>query len=187
MMHPDDMMQDIETVLLPEDRIRARIAEMGAILSREYAGKLPIFVGILKGCIPFFTAMTQAIQIPSQWDFLSISSYDGTSSNGRLTFRKDIDHDIRGRHVVILEDIVDSGATLRYLKDLLLNRKPASLKICTLLDKPAGRTVTLEADYSCFTIPKAFVVGFGLDYRDCYRNLPFVGVLKPSVYADEAS
>lgn len=187
MMHPNDMMQDIESILLPEDRIRERIREMGEQLSVDYAGKLPLFVGILKGCIPFFSAMTQQIQIPSQWDFLSVSSYNGTSSTGTITFRKDIDHNIRGRHVVILEDIVDSGATLRYLKDLLLQRRPASLKICTLLDKPAGRTVELTPDYSCFTIPKAFVVGFGLDYQDCYRNLPFVGVLKSSVYADEAS
>lgn len=187
MMHPDDMTQDIETVLVTEEQLREQIHEMGARLTKEYAGKLPLFVGVLKGCVPFFTAMTQEIQIPSQWDFISISSYDGTASTGRMTFRKDIDHDIRGRHVIILEDIIDSGATLRYLKELLLKRKPASLKICTLLDKPAGRTVELEADYSCFTIPNAFVVGFGLDYRDCYRNLPFVGVLKPSVYADEAS
>lgn len=187
MMHPDDMTQDIETILVPEEQIQAKIREMGARLTKEYTGKLPLFVGVLKGCVPFFTAMTQAVQIPSQWDFISISSYDGTASSGRITFRKDIDYDIRGRHVVILEDIIDSGATLRYLKDLLLARRPASLKICTLLDKPEGRTVPLKADYSCFTIPKAFVVGFGLDYRDCYRNLPFVGVLKSSVYADEAS
>jgi len=187
-MHPNDMMQDIERVLVSEEQIRRRIAEMGERLSAEYAGKLPIFVGILKGVVPFFAAMTQAVQIPSQWDFMSVTSYEGGSaSTGRLTFRKDIDHDIRGRHVVILEDILDSGATLRYIKDLLLQRKPASLKICTLLDKPSGRTVDLQADYALFTIPKAFVVGFGLDYRDCYRNLPFVGVLKSAVYADEAS
>lgn len=185
MMHPNDMTRDIETVLLSEEEIQARIREMGAKLTEEYAGKLPLFVGILKGCVPFFSAMTQAIQIPCQWDFISISSYK--DYDGVISFRKDINYDIRGRHVVILEDIVDSGATLRYLKSLLLKRKPASLKICTLLDKPSGRTVELEPDYSCFTIPGAFVVGFGLDYRGCYRNLPFVGVLKPSVYADEAS
>lgn len=187
MMHPNDMMQDIERILIPEDQLQAKIREMGKRLEAEYAGKLPLFVGILRGCVPFFTAITQAIQIPSQWDFLSVSSYSGTSSTGRITFRKDLDQDIRGRHVVILEDIIDSGATLRRVKELLLERKPASLKICTLLDKPEGRTVELEADYTCFTVPKAFVVGFGLDYSDFYRNLPFVGVLKPSVYADEAS
>ncbi len=188
MMHPNDMMQDIERVLVSEEQIHRRIVEMGARLSAEYAGKLPIFVGILKGVVPFFSAMTQAVQIPSQWDFMSVTSYEGGSaSTGRLTFRKDLDHDIRGRHVVILEDILDSGATLHYIKDLLLQRKPASLKICTLLDKPSGRTVDLEADYALFTIPNAFVVGYGLDYRDCYRNLPFVGVLKSAVYADEAS
>lgn len=188
MMHPSDMMQDIDHVLVSEEQIKRRLREMGDRLAKEYAGKFPLFIGVLKGVVPFFTAMTQAVQIPSQWDFMAVSSYEGgTASTGCITFRKDIDYDIRGRHVILLEDIVDSGRTLRYLKELLLERKPASLKICTLLDKPSGRTVELNVDYALFTIPPAFVVGYGLDYRDCYRNLPFVGVLKSSVYADEAS
>ena len=185
MIHPYDMMQDIERILVSEEDLQKRIREVGAQLSAEYAGKKPIFVGVLKGVVPFYAAMALAVQIPCQWDFMSVTSFEGgTQSTGKLTFRKDIDHNIEGRHVIILEDILDSGATLKYIKELLLRRNPASLKICTMLDKPSGRTVELEADYSCFTIPGAFVVGFGLDYDDYYRNLPFVGVLKPSVYAD---
>lgn len=177
-----DMMQDIERVLVTEEQLHRRIREMGAQLTAEYAGKNPLVVGILRGVVPFYAEMALAIQTPCQWDFLSVSSYAGTESTGTLTFRKDLDIDIRGRHVLILEDILDSGRTLKYIRELLLTRDPASLKICTLLDKPSGRTVELEADYTCFTIPGAFVVGYGLDYDDYYRNLPFVGVLKPSVY-----
>ena len=185
MMHPYDMHQDIERILVSETELRRRIEEVGGRLSRDYAGKRPIFVGVLKGVVPFFAAMARAVQIPCQWDFLSVTSFEGgTESTGQLTFRKDIDHDIAGRHVVILEDILDSGRTLKFVKELLEQRHPASVRICTLLDKPAGRTVELEADYVCFTIPKAFVVGFGLDYDDYYRNLPYVGVLKPQVYQD---
>ena len=185
MIHPFDMMQDIERILVTEAEIHQRIQEVGAQLSREYAGKRPIFVGVLKGVVPFFAEMARAVQIPCQWDFMSVTSFEGgTHSTGHLTFRKDIDHQIAGRHVVIMEDILDSGSTLKYIRELLLQRAPASLKICTLLDKPSGRTVDLEADYACFTIPAAFVVGYGLDYDDYYRNLPFVGVLKPSVYQD---
>lgn len=185
MIHPYDMMQDIERILVSEEDLHRRIREVGAQLSEEYAGKKPIFVGVLKGVVPFFAEMAMAVQIPCQWDFMSVTSFEGgTQSTGKLTFRKDIDHNIEGRHVIILEDILDSGSTLKYIKELLLQRNPASLKICTMLDKPSGRTVDLEADYSCFTIPGAFVVGFGLDYDDYYRNLPFVGVLKPSVYSE---
>lgn len=177
-----DMMQDIERVLVTEEELHRRIREMGAQLTAEYAGKNPLVVGILRGVVPFYAEMALAIRTPCQWDFLSVSSYAGTESTGTLTFRKDLDIDIRDRHVLILEDILDSGRTLKYIRELLLERSPASLKICTLLDKPSGRTVELEADYTCFTIPGAFVVGYGLDYDDYYRNLPFVGVLKPSVY-----
>ena len=185
MIHPSDMSQDIERILITEEEIHSRIREMGAQLAADYAGKKPIFVGVLKGVVPFFAEMAMAVQIPCQWDFMSVTSFEGgTQSTGKLTFRKDIDHNIEGRHVIILEDILDSGSTLKYIKELLLQRNPASLKICAMLDKPSGRTVELEADYSCFTIPGAFVVGFGLDYDDYYRNLPFVGVLKPSVYSE---
>lgn len=176
------MLQDIERVLVSEEALHGRITELGAQLTKEYAGKDPVVVGILRGVVPFFAEMALAINTPCQWDFLSVSSYEGTASTGTVTFRKDLDIDIKGRHVLILEDILDSGRTLKYIRQLLLERGPASLKICTLLDKPSGRTVELEADYTGFTIPGAFAVGYGLDYDGYYRNLPFVGVLKPAVY-----
>lgn len=184
MMHPTDMMQDIEKILVSQEEIAEKVAQVGAQLSREYAGKNPIFVGILKGVVPFYAAMLQAITIPCQTEFMCVSSYHGTQSSGKLIFRKDLDQDIAGRHVILLEDILDSGTTLYELMDVLRSRNPASLKICTLLDKPEGRKKPIEADYCCFTIPNEFVVGYGLDYNEYYRNLPFVGVLKPSVYQD---
>ena len=174
MMDPKNMMNDIQEILVSEEQLRTRIAEMGAQLSADYAGKRPLLVGILKGVVPFYAAMAQAMTIPVQEDFMCVSSYDGTQSTGTLTFRKDLDVDITGRDVLILEDILDTGRTLKKIKELLLTRGPSSVKICTLLDKPEGRKVELEADY----------VGFGLDYDECYRNLPFVGVVKPEVYAD---
>ena len=183
MMDPKNMMNDIQEILVSEEQLRTRIAEMGAQLSEDYAGKRPLLVGILKGVVPFYAAMAQAMTIPVQEDFMCVSSYEGTQSTGTLTFRKDLDVDITGRDVLILEDILDTGRTLKKIKELLLARGPSSVKICTLLDKPEGRKVELEADYVGFTIPDAFVVGFGLDYDECYRNLPFVGVVKPEVYA----
>ena len=172
MINKTDMLQDIERVLVSEEEIHARIKEVGAQIAEDYRGKCPILVGVLKGVVPFFAEMANAIDIPVQEDFMCITSFEGgTESTGKLTFRKDIDHDIEGRHVLILEDIIE--------------RKPASVKICTLLDKPTGRKVELKPDYTCFTVPPAFVVGFGLDYEDYYRNLPFVGVLKPSVYLEK--
>lgn len=185
MIHPTDMMQDIEKVLVTEEELQTRIREVAAQMSEDYRGKNPIMVGVLKGVVPFYAAMTQAMDIPLQQDFMSITSYEGGSaSTGVLTFRKDIDHDITGHHVVILEDILDSGRTLKQITKLLRERKPASLKICTMLDKPSGRKEELEADYVCVTIPDGFVVGMGLDYKDYYRNLPFVGILKKEVYQD---
>ena len=174
MINKSDMLQDIERVLVSEEEIHARIKEVGAQIADDYRGKCPILVGVLKGVVPFFA------------DFMCITSFEGgTESTGKLTFRKDIDHDIEGRHVLILEDIIDSGSTLKMICEMFHERKPASIKICTLLDKPTGRKVELKPDYTCFTVPPAFVVGFGLDYEDYYRNLPFVGVLKPSVYQDQ--
>ena len=180
-----EMLNDIERVLVSEEEIHARIKEVGAQIAKDYAGKCPILVGVLKGVVPFYAEMSQAITIPVQEDFMCITSFEGgTQSTGKLTFRKDIDHDIEGRDVLILEDIIDSGSTLKLIMEIFKERKPNSVKICTLLDKPSGRKVDLVPDYTCFTIPAAFVVGYGLDYDDYYRNLPFVGVLKPSVYQD---
>ena len=174
----------IEKVLLSEQQLKARIHELGEELSREYVDKDPIFVGVLKGVVVFYADMVREITIPCQFDFMWISSYSGTESTGQMDVKRDLSADIKGRHVLILEDILDSGRTLKQIKEILEQREPASIKICTMLDKPSGRKETLEADYVCFTIPDGFVVGMGLDYQDYYRNLPFVGILKESVYKD---
>ena len=176
------MHENIEKVLLSESQIHARIAELGKILSQEYAGKNPLFVGVLKGVIIFYADMVRAIDIPCEFDFMAVSSYSGTESTGQLKIKKDLSTNIEGRHVVILEDILDTGFTLSRTVELLNARGPASLKICTLLDKPDRRTAEIKADYVGFTIPNEFVVGYGLDFNERYRNLPYVGILKPEAY-----
>ena len=181
-MYTNPMDQDIQTILFTEEELKNRVAQLGQEIARDYAGKHPVCIGVLKGVVVFFADMIRAIPLPCDIDFMCVSSYHGTQSTGTLTFRKDLDVDITGRDVLILEDILDTGRTLKKIKELLLTRGPRSVKICTLLDKPEGRKVELEADYVGFTIPDAFVVGFGLDYDECYRNLPFVGVVKPKVY-----
>ncbi|MBQ4600800.1 MAG: hypoxanthine phosphoribosyltransferase [Oscillospiraceae bacterium] len=177
------MMNDIESILITREQLEARIRELGEELTRDYAGKDPVFVGVLKGVVVFYADMVRQIQTPCQFDFMWISSYKGTQSGG-MEVRRDVSADLEGRHVVILEDIFDTGNSLNYTYHHLLKKKPASLKICTLLDKPERRNpeVTLQADYTGFVIPNAFVVGYGLDYNEHYRNLPFVGVLKPELY-----
>lgn len=178
------MHQDIERVLLSEAQIQARIRELGEELAADYVDKKPIFVGVLKGVVVFFADMVRAVPIPCQFDFMCVSSYGGgTQSSGVIQLKKDISTDIAGRHVVILEDILDSGLTLRYTVDHLLAKGPASLRICTFLDKPERRRAQVEADYVGFTIPNLFVVGYGLDYDEEYRNLPYVGILKPEAYS----
>ena len=178
------MHQDIERVLLSEAQIQARITELGAELAADYADKKPIFVGVLKGVVVFFADMVRAVPIPCQFDFMCVSSYGaGTQSSGVIQLKKDISTDLAGRHAVILEDILDSGLTLRYTVDHLLAKGPASLRICTFLDKPERRRAQVEADYVGFTIPNLFVVGYGLDYDEEYRNLPYVGILKPEAYS----
>ena len=185
MIHKTDMMQDIERILLTEEEIRQGVQAMGKQLTEDYRGKAPIVVGILKGVVPFFTARTGAMNLPLQEDFMVVSSYgNGTESSGEVVFKKDLTFDIEGRHILLLEDIVDTGLTLKKVVEKLKERNPASVKVCTLLDKPSGRKVDFVPDYCCFTIPDGFVVGFGLDYAEYYRNLPFVGILKPEVYAD---
>ena len=178
------MENNIEKVLLTADQLKARIHEMGEELSREYAGKDPIFVGVLKGVVVFYADMVREITVPCQFDFMWISSYSGTETTGQMVVKRDISADIKGRHVVILEDIFDTGNSLQYTYHHLLGKEPASLKICTLLDKPERRKpgITLVPDYVGFTIPNEFVVGYGLDFNEHYRNLPFVGVLKPEAY-----
>ena len=178
------MKNDIKEVLLSEEQIRDKVKELAAELSREYAGKDPVFVGVLKGVVVFFADIIRYIDIPCQIDFMNISSYSGTTSTGRTEIRKDVSVDIKGRHVVILEDIFDTGTSLTFTVNHLLNKEPASLKVCTFLDKPDRRRpgVTLKPEYVGYTIPNEFVVGYGLDYNEHYRNLPYIGILKPEVY-----
>lgn len=177
------MHNDIEKVLLSEEQIHARIRELGEVLTAEYADKNPVIVGVLKGVVVFYADMLREIKVPCQLDFMWISSYSGTNSSV-MRVRQDISANIKGRHVLILEDIFDTGNSLKYTVEHLMGKEPASLKICTLLDKPARRAagVTFQADYVGFTIPNEFVVGYGLDYNERYRNLPYLGILKPEVY-----
>ncbi len=178
------MHRDLESILLTEEQIAAKVAELGEILTKEYEGKNPVIIGVLNGVVVFYADMVRKIKVPCQMDFMSIASYSGTTSTGNTVLRQDLKTDIEGRHVLILEDIFDTGRSLSYTVELLKLRKPASIKICTLLDKPERRMsdVTLEADFVGFTIPNVFVVGYGLDYDEKYRNLPYIGILKPEVY-----
>ena len=177
------MLQDISKVLLTEEQIQTRVKELAAELSKEYAGKDPVFVGVLKGVVIFYADFMKYFTEHCQMDFMWISSYSGTSS-GEMIVRKDVTVNLKDRHVVILEDIFDTGNSLQYTYNHLLSKEPASLKICTLLDKPERRRdgITVKADYTGFVIPNEFVVGYGLDYNEHYRNLPFVGILSPNVY-----
>ena len=172
------MHNDIERVLLSEEQIQAKVAELGKLLSEEYKDKNPVVVGVLKGVVIFYADMIRAMDIPCQMDFMCVSSYRGTESTGRTQISKDLSCDIFGRHVLILEDIFDTGNSLEFIVNHLKNKQPASLKICTLLDKPERRRpgITLQADYVGFTIPDAFVVGYGLDYAEKYRNLPYIKI-----------
>jgi len=179
------MNKDIAKVLLSEEQLKKRIAEMGEEISRDYAGKTPTIICILKGAVMFYTDLLREISVPVTMDFMAVSSYGNkTKSSGEVEIRKDLSCSIENKHVLIVEDIVDSGFTLSYLSRMLASRGAASIKIATLLDKPARRApgVTLQTDYSGFVIGDEFVVGYGLDYAELYRNLPYVGVLKPEVY-----
>ena len=179
------MNKDIAKVLLTEEQLKKRIAEMGEAISRDYAGKTPTVICILKGAVMFYTDLLREITVPLTMDFMAVSSYGNkTKSSGEVEIRKDLSCSIENKHVLIVEDIVDSGFTLSYLSRMLASRGAASIKIATLLDKPARRApgVTLKTDYSGFVIDDEFVVGYGLDYAELYRNLPYIGVLKPEVY-----
>ena len=175
--------KDIERVLISAEELEAHVAEIGAQISRDFEGKDPIFIGVLKGCFIFMADLMRHVTINCSMDFMAVSSYSGTSSTGAVKINKDLSEDIEGRHIIIVEDILDSGVTLNYLKNFLLVRKPASISIATLMDKPARRKADVYADYSCFEIPDAFVVGYGLDYNERYRNLPYIGVLKHEIYS----
>ena len=178
------MEKNIERVLLSEEQIQAKVMELAKILSEEYADKDPIVVGVLKGVVVFYADMIRQLNCHCQMDFMWISSYEGTTSTGNMVVKRDVSADIKGRHVLILEDIFDTGNSLQFAYDHLMAKEPASLKICTLLDKPSRRKpgITVKADYVGFEVPNAFVVGYGLDYNEHYRNLPYVGILKPEAY-----
>ncbi len=178
-----DFNPDVAEVLLDADAIARRVRELGAEISRDYAEKYPVFVSILKGALPFLADLMRAVSIPLSLDFLEVSSYgNSTESTGVVRVLKDLADPIEGRHVVVVEDVIDTGLTLNYVLDHLRAQRPASLRLCTLLDKPARRIVPLRIDYRGFEIPDKFVVGYGLDYAERYRNLPFIGVLRPEVY-----
>lgn len=174
---------DISAVLFDEYKIQTRIREIGCQISREYAGKNPVFVGILKGGFVFLSDLIRSISIPIEVDFLAVSSYGaGTVSTGAVKIKKDIDIDLDGRDIIIVEDIVDSGLTLQYIRDYLEKHNPASIKICVLLDKPEAHKLDVSYDYVGFNIANEFVVGYGLDYAEHYRNLPYIGILKEELY-----
>lgn len=175
--------KDIEKILITKEEIALRCKELGQELTEEYQGKNPLVIGVLKGSIHFMADICREMDCYLELDFMDVSSYgNATVSSGEVRILKDLDTNVEGRDLLIVEDIIDSGRTLGYLVDLFKYRKANSVKIVTLLDKPEGRVVDIEADYVGFDVPNEFVVGYGLDYAEQYRNLPYVGVLKPSVY-----
>ena len=175
--------KDIKKVMISHDEIVDAAKKLGAQLTKDYQDKNPILVGVLKGSVPFMAELIKHIDTHVELDFMVVSSYHGgTSSSGVINIKKDVDQDVSGRHVLFIEDIIDTGQTLKNLRDMFKDRNVASVKIATLLDKPEGRVVEIEADYTCFTIPNEFVVGYCLYYNENYRNIPYVGVLKEEVY-----
>lgn len=175
--------QDIEKVLFTEEELKQRVKELGAEIGEDYKDKELVLITVLRGSYIFMADLSRAIDRPCVIDFMSVSSYGkGTTSSGLVQITKDLSENIAGKDVIVVEDILDSGNTLSYLLQILEARKPASVRLCTLLDKPERRVKDIKADYCGFTIPDAFVVGYGLDYAEKYRNLPYVGILKPSVY-----
>lgn len=177
-----ELEKDIESVIISEEELKSAVSKVGRKISEDFADKDPIFVGVLKGCFIFMADLMRYVDVHCSVDFMAVSSYRGTTSTGAVRINKDLCENIEGRHVILVEDILDSGITLNYLKNYLLARNPASITIATLMDKPARRKADIYADYSCFEIPDAFVVGYGLDYNERYRNLPYIGILKPEIY-----
>ena len=178
--------EDLAKILVTKEEIREAVVKMGKQITKDFEGKDIVFIGILKGAVVFYADLMREIDLPLRTDFMAVSSYgSATKTSGVVKVVKDLDRDITGKDVLIVEDIVDSGVTLSYLKQLRRGRGAASISIVTLLDKPARRRVDLKADYSCFEIPDEFVVGYGLDYDERYRNLPDIGVLSPRIYAGE--
>ncbi|MBR3904718.1 MAG: hypoxanthine phosphoribosyltransferase [Clostridia bacterium] len=180
------MYQDLERVLITKEEIHAAVKKLGQQITEDYAGKEPLMVCILKGAVMFYNDLIREIDLPVTMEFMAISSYgNSTKTSGVVNIRKDMDVDVTGRDIILVEDIVDSGMTLSYLKKVLKTRNAASIRIATLLNKPARRRIDLDVEYYCFNIPDAFVVGYGLDYAEKYRNLPDIGVLHPRIYTNE--
>ena len=175
---------DIKEVLINEEQLKNKVAELGRTISKDYAGKNLLMVSVLKGSVIFMSDLMRAIEIPCRIDFMSVSSYGaGTKTSGVVKIIKDLDIPLKGFDVLVVEDILDSGVTLNYLVGYLNNRNPRSIKIVTLFDKPARRKAPIKADYFGYEVPDEFIVGYGLDYAEKYRNLPYIGVLKPEIYA----
>lgn len=174
---------DIQEILFTEEQLKSRVNEIARQIEADYAGREIMLISVLRGSFIFMADLCRAIRLPCTLDFMSVSSYGaGTTSSGQVQITKDLSEDITGRHVIVVEDILDSGNTLSYLLNILEHRHPASVRLCTLLDKPERRTKPVDLHYRGFTIPDAFVVGYGLDYAEKYRNLPYIGILKPEVY-----
>lgn len=183
-MVKSNMDQDILKVLYSQEQIKARVAEIGDALFEEFQGRNPLFLGVLKGSFVFMSDIVRACQIKSDIEFIAVSSYqNGTTSSGVVQITHDLQQDITGREIIVIEDILDSGNTLHFLKNYFLTKGAKSVTIVTLLDKPSRRTKPITADYAGFEVPDEFVVGYGLDYAQQYRNLPYIGVLKPEVYS----
>ena len=176
------MIDAIEKVLISEEELEAAVGRIGRQISVDYKDRDPIFIGVLKGCFMFMADLMRHVDIPCSMDFMAVSSYSGTTSTGAVKINKDVSENIEGRHIILVEDILDSGVTLNYLKNYLMVSRPASIAVATLMDKPARRKADIYANYSCFEVPDAFVVGYGLDYNERYRNLPYIGILKPEIY-----
>ncbi|MDA3128841.1 hypoxanthine phosphoribosyltransferase [Aliibacillus thermotolerans] len=179
------MHSELEKILISEEELQQKVQEIGNQLTKEYEGKFPLVIGVLKGALPFMADVTRQMDTHVEIDFMDVSSYgSGTVTSGEVKIIKDLDTSVEGRDVIILEDIIDSGITLNYLISLIQHRGANSVKIVTLLDKPSGRQVDLVPDVVGFTVPDAFVVGYGLDYSERYRNLPYIGILKPEIYKE---
>ena len=175
--------KDVERVLFSEEELHRRVAEIAAQIDKDYEGKEPVIISVLRGSFVFMADLVRQIHVPCTVDFMAVSSYgSGTSSSGQVKIVKDLSEQIEGKDLIVVEDILDSGKTLFYLREILQKRNPASIRIATLLNKPARREADIVPDYSCFEVPDEFVVGYGLDYAEKYRNLPYIGVLKPEVY-----
>ena len=179
------MKNDIAKILYTEEQLQQRVREMGAEIARDYEGKNPIMVCILKGSVIFYGDICKYVNIPLKMDFMAVSSYGNEAqTSGNVKIKKDLSESVEGRHVLVVEDIIDSGLTLKHLRQLLATRNPASVKVCCLLDKVGAHPAELGGEYSGFPVANELVVGYGLDYAEHYRNLPYIGVLKPEVYAD---